>query len=48
MFRRAASSVTNRPVDAWLGSVSLWKATDLTPLGSFSVGAGTNPYKVMQ
>jgi DNA-binding beta-propeller fold protein YncE len=24
-------------------SVSLWKATDLTPIGSFSTGAGTNP-----
>jgi hypothetical protein len=24
-------------------SVSLWKAADLTPLGSFSTGAGTNP-----
>jgi hypothetical protein len=24
-------------------SVSLWKATDLTPLGSFSTGADTNP-----
>jgi hypothetical protein len=27
------------------GSVSLWKAADLTPLGSFSMG-GTNPYGV--
>jgi hypothetical protein len=25
------------------GNVSLWKATDLTPIGSFSVGAGTDP-----
>jgi hypothetical protein len=25
-------------------SISLWKAADLTPLGSFSTGAGTNPY----
>jgi DNA-binding beta-propeller fold protein YncE len=25
-------------------SVSLWKATDLTPLGSFSTGAGSHPY----
>jgi DNA-binding beta-propeller fold protein YncE len=25
-------------------SVSLWKAADLTPLGSFATGAGTNPY----
>jgi hypothetical protein len=23
--------------------VSLWKAADLTPLGSFGTGAGTNP-----
>jgi hypothetical protein len=25
-------------------SVSLWKAADLTPLGSFPTGAGTNPF----
>src|SRR5262252_5736083 len=25
-------------------SVSLWKATDLTPIGSFSLGASTIPY----
>jgi DNA-binding beta-propeller fold protein YncE len=25
------------------GSVSLWKASDLTPIGTFSVGTGTNP-----
>jgi hypothetical protein len=25
-------------------SVSLWKAADLTPLGTFSTGAGTRPY----
>jgi hypothetical protein len=25
-------------------SVSLWKAADLTPLGSFSTGAGTSPF----
>jgi hypothetical protein len=25
------------------GSVSLWKATDLTPLGTFSTGGGTHP-----
>jgi hypothetical protein len=25
-------------------SVSLWKAADLTPLGSFSLGAATNPF----
>lgn len=24
-------------------SVSLWRAADLTPLGSFSIGAGTGP-----
>ena len=28
------------------GSVSLWKAADLTPLGSFSVGVGTTPFGV--
>jgi hypothetical protein len=27
-------------------SVSLWKAADLTPLGSFSTGAGSNPHRV--
>jgi hypothetical protein len=32
--------VTNRSSH----SVSLWKAADLTPLGSFSTGAGTNPH----
>jgi hypothetical protein len=26
------------------GSVSLWRAADLTPLGSFLIGAGTNPF----
>jgi DNA-binding beta-propeller fold protein YncE len=26
------------------GSVSLWKAADLTPLGSYSTGAGTAPF----
>jgi hypothetical protein len=26
------------------GSVSLWKAADLTPPGNFSTGAGTRPY----
>jgi hypothetical protein len=26
------------------GNVSLWKATDLTPIGSFSTGAGTDPF----
>ena len=26
------------------GGVSLWKATDLTPLGTVSVGTGTSPY----
>jgi hypothetical protein len=25
-------------------SVSLWKAADLTPIGSFPTGAGTGPY----
>jgi hypothetical protein len=25
-------------------SVSLWKATDFTPIGTFSTGAGTNPF----
>jgi DNA-binding beta-propeller fold protein YncE len=25
-------------------TVSLWKAADLTPIGSFSTGAGTGPY----
>jgi hypothetical protein len=25
-------------------SVSLWKAADLTPLGSFGLGAGTSPW----
>src|SRR5262249_30837959 len=28
------------------GSVSLWKASDLTPIGNFSVGAGTTPQGV--
>ena len=32
--------VTNLSAD----SVSLWKAADLTPLGSFSTGNGTNPF----
>ena len=32
--------VTNNGND----SVSLWKAADLTPLGSFSTGAGTAPW----
>jgi hypothetical protein len=27
-------------------SVSLWKAADLTPIGSISTGAGTNPFGV--
>jgi len=26
------------------GSVSLWKASDFTPMGTFSTGAGTTPY----
>ena len=26
------------------GTVSLWKATDLTPLGFFSIGQRTGPY----
>jgi hypothetical protein len=30
--------VTNDP-----GSVSLWKATDLTPIGSVSTGVGAGP-----
>ncbi len=32
--------VTNRSGN----SVSLWKAADLTPLGSFSTGDGTDPF----
>jgi hypothetical protein len=27
-----------------IGSVSIWKATDLTPVNTFAVGAATNPY----
>jgi hypothetical protein len=34
--------VTNQNTD----SVSLWKAADLTPLGSFSTGAGTTPFGI--
>jgi hypothetical protein len=34
--------VTN--FDAAADNVSLWKAADLTPLGSFSTGPGTRPY----
>jgi hypothetical protein len=32
--------ITNNNVD----SVSLWRATDLTPLGSFDAGAGSEPF----
>lgn len=34
--------VTNGPGH----SVSLWRASDFTPLGSFSTGPNTNPYGV--
>jgi hypothetical protein len=30
--------------NVWGNSVSLWKAADLTPLGSFSTGANTQPF----
>ena len=50
--RRVGSTVSRvRGSDAKLvlitnltGSVSLWKAADLTPLGSFPTGAATVPY----
>jgi DNA-binding beta-propeller fold protein YncE len=45
-FRAAFDGERVLVIDGGSDRVSLWKAADLTPLGFFSTGAGTNPLAV--